>query len=87
MARIFTISFSFQGEEHSAIASVRTTPFYTEYTLGMLPDHLTSLLPGNRIVSIKPGQFQFLNATDEHSRDLMDVLIKAVSEHLSTVQA
>ncbi|HEX2534456.1 MAG TPA: hypothetical protein VHK69_12010, partial [Chitinophagaceae bacterium] len=62
MARIFTISFHFGGQAYSAISAVKDNPFYTEFTLGMLPDDLSALLPGNRIVSPAPGQFQFLFA-------------------------
>lgn len=71
---------------HTAIVSVRTTPFFTEYTLNNLNQELFELLPGNKILSQEPDHFIFQNATSEHSSALMKVIIKAVMEHLHIKQ-
>jgi hypothetical protein len=82
MARIFNIYFTYSGIMHNAIVTVRTTPFITEYTLNIFNDDLLNLLPGNKILSQRPGHFIFKDASPEHSADLMNSIIKAVNEHL-----
>lgn len=85
MARIFTISFTYQGLPYNTIVSVRTTPFYREYTLSNLSEDILLLLPGNKIISPSTRQFLFPNAGPAHSRDLMNTIINAVRTHLQTV--
>lgn len=87
MARIFNIYFFFDDMMHSAVVSVRTTPFLTEYTINNFNEELLSLLPGNKILSQGPDHFVFQNASSENSTALMNAIIKAVSEHLHTTQA
>ena len=87
MARIFNIYFSFNGLLQNAMVSVRTTPFYTEYTLNNFNEELLPLLPGNKIISKAPDHFIFVNASDNSSPTLMDAIIKAVSEHLHATQS
>ena len=82
MARIFNIYFTYSGIMHNAIVTVRTTPFLTEYTLNIFNDHLLDLLPGNKILSQRPGHFVFKDAASGHSIELMNSIIKAVNEHL-----
>ena len=59
MARIFNIYFAFEGMVYNAVVSVRTTPFFTEYTLNNFHEELIELLPGNKILSQSPGHFVF----------------------------
>lgn len=82
MARIFNIYFSHNDLQHNAVVSVRSTPFFTEYVLSNFDDELLQLLPGNKILSTGPDHFVFLNANQEHSRELMHEIIRAVCEHL-----
>ena len=87
MARIFNIYFEFEGMVYNAVVSVRTTPFITEYTLNNFNDELSRLLPGNKILSDVPGQFVFKNASSQNSTTLMNAIIKAVAEHMHSVDA
>ena len=87
MARIFNIYFAFEGMMYNAVVSVRSTPFLTEYTLNNFDDELLELLPGNKILSRSPGHYVFQNASPENSTDLMNAIIKAVSEHMHGVDA
>jgi hypothetical protein len=87
MARIFNIYFEFEGMVYNAIVSVRTTAFLTEYTLNNFNENLLELLPGNKILSQSPGHFVFQNASSENSTILMNVIIKAVAEHMHGVDA
>lgn len=82
MARIFNIYFTYDDILHSAIVSVRNTPFFTEYILGNLDEELQSLLPDNRVFSQTPGQLFFQNMTAEHSVQLMNEIIKTITRHL-----
>lgn len=82
MVRIFNIYFNYDDVLRSAIVSVRTTPFFIEYTLGNMDEDLQMLLPGNKIISQAPGQFFFQNSLPEHSNILMNVIIKSISNHL-----
>ncbi len=82
MARIFNIYFFYEGMMHNAVVSVRTTPFFTEYTLNNFNEQLQELLPGNKILSQSPGHFVFPNASSRNSVTLMDAIIRAVSEHM-----
>jgi len=86
MARIFNIYFSYNGMLQNAMVSVRTTPFYTEYTLNSFNEELLPLLPGNKIISQAPDHFIFPNASGQYSNTLMDAIIRAVSEHLHATQ-
>jgi hypothetical protein len=87
MARIFNIYFVFDGMMYNAVVSVRSTPFHTEYTLNNFNDELLELLPGNKILSKSPEHFIFQNAAPENSPDLMNAIIKAVSEHMHATEA
>ena len=87
MGRIFNIYFAFEGMNYNAIVSVRSTPFFTEYTLNNFNEELLELLPGNKIVSRSPDQYVFQDASSENSTALMDAIIKAVSEHMQNVDA
>ena len=82
MARIFTINFIYNNSACSAMVSVKTTPFYIEYTLGNLDDELSLLLPGNKIISPSFRNFIFPEAQQHHSAVLMDAIIQAVRLHL-----
>lgn len=87
MARIFNIYFLFNNTMHSAVVSVRTTPFFTEYSLNNCNEDLLELLPGNKIVSKSNGQFIFQNASSGNSTSLMNAIIKAIAEHMHTTEA
>jgi hypothetical protein len=67
------------------MVSVRTTPFYREYTLSNLDEPILQQLPGNKIISPSARQFLFPNAGPAHSKDLMNAIINAVAMHLQTV--
>jgi len=82
MARIFNIYFTYDDVTHSAVVSVRTTPFFTEYLLGNLDTDLYLLLPSNKIISNAPGHLFFQNTTQVHSQSLMDVIIKSIAKQL-----
>jgi hypothetical protein len=84
MARIFTINFTYESMPLTAMITVRQTPFFAEYTLSMLPDEIMHLLPGNKIISTSPNQLVFANATLDESCELMNAILRAVSEHLQT---
>ena len=86
MARIFTVSFSFDNEVYNTMVTVQTTPLYVKYTLTNLDADLLSLLPGNKIISPAPRQFVFPNATFQNSSVLMNSIIKAMSVHLLAVK-
>ncbi|GAA4340048.1 hypothetical protein [Flaviaesturariibacter amylovorans] len=85
MARIFTIHFEHEGSGHSALVTVRQTPFATEYNLSMLSDELLEALPGNRILSSHPGQFAFLDTNGGKPTHLMQKLLQSIAEHVSTL--
>lgn len=86
MARIFNIYFTYEDHIHSAVVSVRKTPFFTEYSLNNFNEDLMQLLPGNKIVSKSPDHFIFQNADEGNSIVLMNAIIRAVSEHLHAAQ-
>ena len=67
------------------MVSVRTTPFYREYTFSNLEEHILLQLPGNKIISPSARQFMFPNAGPGHSKELMNAIINAVMMHLQTV--
>ncbi|MFL5740777.1 MAG: hypothetical protein ACJ75B_11205 [Flavisolibacter sp.] len=87
MARIFNIYFDYDGVMYNAVVSVRSTPFFTEYTLNNFDTELMRFLPGDKIISKSPGHFIFLYVTSDNSTDLMNSIIKAVSEHLHATEA
>jgi len=87
MARIFNIYFVYDGLMYNAVVSVRSTAFFTEYTLNNFNEDLLELLPGNKILSRSPGQFVFQNASPKNSTELMSSIIKAVSEHMHATEA
>jgi hypothetical protein len=84
MARIFSINFSYAGMNHSAMVSVRSTPFYTEYSINSLNEDLLELLPSTKIISSSPNQYFFEHIPKDKTTPLMDVLIKQVSLHMRT---
>ena len=87
MARVFNIYFSYDNAMYNAIVSVRSTAFFTEYTLTNYNESLEQLLPSNKIISKSPNHFIFQNATSEYSEILMKAIIDAVTEHLQTMKA
>jgi hypothetical protein len=72
----------YNGMMHHALISVRTTPFYTEYSLNNFNENLMKLLPGNKIISTGPDHYTFQYATAENSKALMNEIIRAIAEHL-----
>jgi len=87
MARVFNIYFAFEGIMYNAVVSVRSTPFFTEYTLNNFNEELRELLPGNKILSQYAGHYFFQNASPQNSTALMNAIIKAVSEHMHATEA
>jgi hypothetical protein len=86
MARIFNIYFSYNGIMHNAIVSVRTTPFFTEYTLTHFDEDVLFLLPGNKILSTPGGGLFFQGAGPGNPDCLMKEIIRAVEEHLHATE-
>jgi len=84
MARIFNIYFNYDSISYHAVVSVRTTPFYTEYSLNSISEDLLAGLPGNKIISLAPDHFVFQNAQKQHSVALMDAIIVAIKDHVHT---
>jgi hypothetical protein len=87
MARIFNIYFHFNDSMHNAVVSVRSTPFFIEYTLNNFNEDLLRLLPGNKIISRGPQDFIFQDVSSDNSPELMDAIIRAVAEHLHATKA
>jgi hypothetical protein len=85
MARIFTISFTYNSETFNTMVTVKTTPFYMEYTLTNLDPELLLQLPGNKIISPATKKFFFPNASSHNSAELMNSIIKAVTGHLQAL--
>lgn len=79
MARIFNIYFNLNGITHNGMVSVRTTPFFREYTLNF-DEELLELLPANKIISTGPGKFIFQHATEQEYNPFAREVIRAVSE-------
>ena len=84
MARIFNIYFSYDDLMYNAVVSVRTTPFFTEYSLINFHEDLLKLLPGNKIISRNNGEYVFPGTVTENP--LMAAIIKAVAEHMHTTE-
>jgi hypothetical protein len=87
MARIFSIQFMHEGTLQNAMVNVRTTPFFTEYSIAMLDEGIADQLPNNKIISTSKDHFVFSDSTSENSPELMDEIIKAVAEHAQTLHA
>lgn len=87
MARVFNIYFTYGNSMYNAIVSVRSTPFFIEYTLNNINEEILELLPGNKIISQAPNHFIFPNASTENSEVLMRAIIMAVSKHLQATEA
>jgi len=86
MARIFNIYFNYNNATYNAMVSVRTTPFFTEYTLDF-DEELMQLLPGNKIISTSPDHFIFQHASSQECNPLMKEIIRAVSQQAQTTEA
>lgn len=82
MARIFSISFMYNGLERNAMIAVRPTPFATEYSITMLHDDLLEELPSQKIMVSTTGQIAFANYSLEQPTILMNEIIRALSEHV-----
>jgi hypothetical protein len=87
MARIFSIHFMHEGVVHNAMVSVRTTPFFSEFTITMLDEEIAGLLPNNKILSATKNHFVFSDSSSENSPQLMNAIIGAVAEHMQTMHA
>jgi hypothetical protein len=81
MARVFNIYFSFNNAMRNAIVTVRTTPFFTEYTLNF-DEELLQELPGNKIISTSANHFIFQHASSNELSPLMKEILAAVSQHI-----
>jgi hypothetical protein len=84
MARIFSINFDYEGMVHTAMVSVRNTPFFTEYNISMLSEDLMQQLPIHKIVSTTPNQLTFMNTPVKDHSVLMDSILTAVAHHVQT---
>ena len=86
MARIFNIYFEFNGTVRNAMVSVRSTPFFTEYTLDF-DEELMQVLPGNKIISTSPDHFIFQHTSSQETSPLMQEILKAVSQQAQATEA
>jgi hypothetical protein len=86
MARIFSIQFTYNGLPQHAMISMRTTPFFAEYTVAMLHEAIAPQLPNNKIISIG-NQLVFSDSADENAPQLMTVILEAVAAHLQVIKA
>jgi hypothetical protein len=82
MARIFSIQFQHQGFLHNAMVSMRTTPFFVEYTVSMLDEGIAGQLPNNKIISTSKSSFVFSDSTEANSPQLMQGIIHAIACHV-----
>lgn len=82
MARIFSISFMYTDKMHNAMVSVQSTPFHTEYYIGMMDESILDALPTNKIISTNPHHFSFLNISSDRNTPLMKAIIHAIAEHV-----
>lgn len=80
MARVFTISFPYKGQDRSAVIAVRPTPFYTEYIVSLFDEDISHDLHSTTIVSSSNENFRFMDCL--HETELMKKILVAVSEHL-----
>lgn len=87
MARIFSVSFMHKGIAHNAMVAVRTTPFFTEYSINIFDEFLAALLPNNKLLSASENSFVFSDSTSENNPQLMDDIIRAIAEHVHSMQA
>lgn len=85
MARLFSIQFDYQDISYNAMVMVRTTPFFTEYHLGMLDEEVLKQLPDNRILSSSPVHFVFASHNSNASKDLMNQIIRSIADHVQTM--
>ena len=86
MARIFSIHFTYQGMSHHAMISVRTTPFFAEYTVAMLDETIAPFLPNKKIISTG-NNFIFSDSADENEPQLMTAILQSLASHLQAVKA
>jgi hypothetical protein len=75
------------GIEQHAMVTVRTTPFFTEYSISMLDEDLAAQLPNNKILSTSKDHFVFLDAAKENAPRLMENILQGIAHHLQTLQA
>jgi hypothetical protein len=87
MARIFSIQFLHQDLLQNAMVSMRTTPFFVEYTVSMLDEAIAGQLPNNKIISTSKNSFVFSDSTEANSPQLMQSLIQAIAGHVQIIDA
>jgi hypothetical protein len=87
MARIFSIQFLHFGILQNAMVSVRSTPFFVEYTVSMLDEAIAGLLPNNKIISTAKDSFVFSDSAEANSPLLMQEILQAVAEHVQIIDA
>jgi hypothetical protein len=87
MARIFSIDFIHEGNLCHAMVTVRSTPFFTEYSVQISDEDVAAQLPNNKIVSSLKDSYVFSDSTSRNSAALMDELIHAIAGHIRTLQA
>ena len=69
------------------MVAVRTTPFFTEYTISIFDDLLASLLPNNKVLSTSENSFTFSDSTDANDAQLMNDVLRAIAEHVHHMQS
>jgi hypothetical protein len=85
MARLFSINFYYNGNAQTAMVTVRKTPFFTEYQLGMLDEEVLNQLPDNRILSSSPLHFVFASHNSNASKELMNEIIRSIADHVQAI--
>ena len=87
MARIFSIHFTYEHVMRHAMVSVRTTPFFTEYSVAMLDEAIAGQLPNNKIISTSKDSFVFSDSAQANAPQLMAAILFAVKGHVQTINA
>ncbi|RYY81806.1 MAG: hypothetical protein EOO15_23915 [Chitinophagaceae bacterium] len=83
MARIFTIRFSFESSEHSALVTERVLPIATEYSLSILNSELADLLNNRKVLLLPTGTLAFTKKEGLPGR-LMDIVLQTIAQHVGT---
>ncbi|RYY38261.1 MAG: hypothetical protein EOO08_15245 [Chitinophagaceae bacterium] len=86
MPRIFTIRFSYQNSEATALVKERVLPLGTEYSLSMIGGELEELLEDRKILLLPTGTIAFSKQEGLPGR-LMETVLQAIAHHVGTAAA
>ncbi|GAB4091423.1 hypothetical protein [Flaviaesturariibacter terrae] len=83
MARIFTIRFTYEGLDYSALITERVRPIATEYSLSMLDSEIAGMLEDQKIYLLPTGALSFYKQEGLPGR-LAESILQAITLHVST---